>query len=171
MSDQVGLTLESTLANAGAAELMAKMYLPDGDIGNRWALDKVTWLPSDASLAALPFPVTPDTDDFDLTAVPPTFTGVACYVAQVVLDGIPEEINPAGDGQGFIGGTLAGASLKISRRRVTVEIAIARRIPNVYPDSVGFFVSPADLAADFPTITPPDVDAAISAYDARLAHP
>lgn len=167
MSNQVGLTLDSILTNAGAAEDMARMYLPDEDIGVRWTLDKLTWRPADDSLAALPFPLVPDTDAFDLAT---DVSGVLCYLAQVVLDGIPQALNPAGDGQGYIGGTLAGAALKISNRTVTFELGIARRIPNVYPGSA-FFVTPADLAAHFPTITPADVDAAISAYDVRLAHP
>lgn len=164
----VKLALTTTLTSAGNAAAMGEMYLPDDDIGNRWQLENFTWIPSDASLAAMPFPLAPDADEIDFDDYA---GGPAAYYAQAVLADIPEEINPGGDGQGFIGGTLAGVELRIVGGEITIDLAIARRIPEAWFSAPMFAVSYDDIATAFPGVDYDDVDPAISYYDARLAHP
>lgn len=169
MSNPVSLALDSTLVLASNAREMGRMYLPDDDIGNRWEIQKFTWKPSDASLAALPFPLVPDTDSLDAAGPATYHFGPTAYLAQAVLAEIPDNINPAGDTLGFVAGTLTEATLRISDRRITFELALSRRIPHVGLVA-DFPITFDDVAANFPTVTFADVDPDVSCYDVRLVH-
>lgn len=174
----VKLALQSTLLWPGppidnTVQEMADMYLPDPDV-DRWAIDKVVWRPSDAELAALPFPLTVDTDALTTniyeTASPGPFRGPTCYYAPVVIRDILDELNPGSD-LGYLAGTLSSAAVKIAAKLLTVELGVERKLPknlDVVTPIVG--CSWDDLQADFPAVTWSDVDPRVSWYDARLVH-
>jgi hypothetical protein len=163
----VRLDLSSTLTTAAAALAMAALYLPDVDT-NRWAADSFTWLPTDAELAALPFPLAPDADW--TSNVKPI-----CFYAQVAVNGIPPAINPTSDTE-FYAGSLRGAAVVINRGKVSAELVVTRRLPSSIDDPSGpalgqLGVTWADLLADFPTVTwtgDDRIDPALTWYDLRL---
>lgn len=171
----VKLALESTLLyqppEDNVVQEMADLYLPDPDV-DRWAVDAVTWRPSDAELAALPFPLTPDTDalsdnPYD-TATPPII-GPTAYYAPVVIRDIPNELNPGSD-LGYLAGTLSSVLFQIKNKLITAEVRIERTLPKNLDANPPVGTSWDDLQADFPAATWADVDPRISWYDARLAH-
>lgn len=171
MSDRspVRLTLDTTLADSEFAEAMGRMYLPDDDIGNRYALEGFTWLPTDADLAALPFPLAPDTDAITEGLPADIDNGPSAYYAQVVLAEIPEEVNAGGEGLGFVAGTITAMDFRINAGTVSVDLALSRRLPR--PNSEQFGVTYADIGTGFPAVDYDDVDTDLSYYDLRLAHP
>lgn len=164
----VRLTLDTTLTSRDGGEAMARMYLPDDDIGNRYALEAFTWLPTDDELAALPFPLAPDSDQITDGYPADLSHGPSAFYAQVVLAGIPDEINPGQEALGFVAGTLGSMDLRISRGTVSVGLSLTRRTPRPTPP---FAVTYADIGTAFPTVDYDDVDTALSYYDTRLAHP
>lgn len=164
---KVKLPLASQLTTSAAALSMAGMYLPDGD-ANRWAADRFTWRPSDAELAALPFPLTPDTEDLLLSGPP-------CYLAQVMVSTIPDNINPAGNA-GIYAGVLDGAEVRIMPKRgnqaggeIVVDLKLRKRLPR--PPGA-FAVTYDEVKADFPgveySIGAQVVDPGITYYELRL---
>lgn len=172
----VRLALSSTLTGVGPATAMADMYLPEVPELSRWSMEAFTWRPSDAELAGLPWPLVVDTDNIDPDGLSLSVLdidlakGPTAYYAQVVLSPIPDAINPAST-LGFLGGTLTGATLRIRRGKVTIDAALDRRIP--IADNIGGLplnATVTEIGAEFPTIAAEDIDPAITAYDARLAH-
>lgn len=164
---KVKLPLASQLTTSAAATSMAGMYLPDGD-ANRWAADRFTWRPSDAELAALPFPLTPDTEDLGLSGPP-------CYLAQVMVSTIPDNINPAGNA-GIYAGVIDGAEVRIMPKRgtdaggeVVVELKLRKRLPR---PPAAFAVTYDEVKADFPgveySIGAEVVDPGVTYYETRL---
>lgn len=153
---------------------MATMYLPDDDIGNRWALERFLWRPSDASLAALPFPLAHDTDALDPDGPTSSTAGPLEYMATAALTGIPDPVNPGNAGLGFVAGSLTAMKLRIRDKTITAELSLSRRVPNAGGGTVhtsSFAVTYQDVATDFPTVTYADVHPAISYYELRLVHP
>lgn len=153
----VTLTIASTLTTAQAETDMAAMYLPDLDTA-RWLCDSFTWLPTDAELAALPFPLTPDTDTGNIN----------CYWAQVAIDQIPDNVNPASD-SGFYAGGLDGANLQIVDGRLFFVLSVRRRLPRPF----GLGVTWADLRANFAGVKyrtgVNNIDPTLSWFEMRLA--
>lgn len=173
----IKLALESTLLLSAPGpnhvQEMADMYLPDAD-SDRWAIDAVTWQPSDAELAALPFPLAPDTGGLSTNPyeiVDGPIVGPSAYYAPVVIREVPNELNPGSD-LGYLAGTLSSVQLTIKRKTITAELGITRQLPKNTDVSGSGVIGTTwdDLAADFPTITWADVDPRPTWYDARLAH-
>lgn len=172
----VKLALQSSLVYSppqdNTLQEMADLYLPDPDV-DRWAIDTVTWRPSDAELAALPFPLTPDTDALSISpydaSASDVVTGPTAYYAPVVIRDIPNELNPGSD-LGYLAGTLSGVLFRIAGQLITVELGVERQLPKNLDAAPPVGTSWDDLAADFPAATWSVVDPRVSWYDARLAH-
>lgn len=153
--------LQSTWSADTEGLSMATMYQPFSDV-EPWTVENVVWMPTDAELAALPFPLTEDTDT----------ANIACYQAQVAVYNVPNKINPAGD-SGFYAGTLDGVSVQIIGGKVYVFLKINRRLPIPIDDVVDVGVTWDDLKASFPAVTwrtgTDKVDPTLSWNDTRLA--
>lgn len=153
----VVLALSTTLTNAGAVAEMGGMYLSDLDTA-RWWCEQVTWLPTDAELAALDFSLTPDTNAEDFN----------CYWAQIAIYDVPKKLNPAADNS-FYAGSLDGATVTINEGTVSVVSRIRRQLPR--SNTLG--PSYTQMRAAFPTVkfrTGTNVaDPTISYFEARLA--
>lgn len=165
MTTPVSLPIATDLVDLTDGQQLASLYLPDSDSSNRWSIETFRWLPSDETLAALPFALVPDSDS--LVHGDPT-TGPVAYVAQVALVGLADEINP-GSTLGYLAGGLAGVRIRIKRKTLAIEVSLDRRLGTTGLGGFGFTY--ADAAADFPTVTYADVDPAVTYFDARIAHP
>lgn len=111
------LSLQSTLGDFVQGTGMAAIYVADLD-RNRWRVESFVWRPDDADVAALPWPLMPDSETGD----------ASCFVSQIAVTGIANKINPSGD-SGFYAGTLDGASVQIVGGQLVVELAINHRLP------------------------------------------
>jgi hypothetical protein len=158
------VVMSSTLVDADDARAMAAMYLPPADdIG--WQMDAFTWLPTDADLAALDFPLFEPTLRRSIIAFP--HDRFSRWM-QVVIEPISPAINPGSDSS-FYGGTLSALTLTIKRGAVSFSGRIARRLLT----SAGNTGTVGDVVANFPTVklkTGTDiVDPTLSVYEAKLA--
>jgi hypothetical protein len=151
---------QTKLTTAADALVLARWLLPPAD-ETRWTLDTFKWHPTDAELAAMDYPIGPQSN----------VSSVTSYMierAPVALINIPDGIQPAGPSP-FYGGTLSALTLTITGGNVIVSGKIARRIITHPSRSVTI----ADVAANFPTVklkTGTDVVApTLSIYEAKLA--
>lgn len=153
----VSRDITTNYVSLSAAQDFSYLYLDpeQGDI--RWDVDELTWYPTDAELATLPFPLMPD------LATP----NLACYAAQVVITGIPNVVNPTGP-TGYYAGSLAGVRLRVIEGKVVVQLKLSRRLPLDDGTVTALGITPANLATLFPTVKVNQVDPTLSVYDTRL---
>lgn len=114
------LVIASTVQNPSDALLMAVKYALAADI-NDWRLEAFTWYPTDAELQALTFSLTPNSETV-------TRLATACYRTQVVVNRIPNKINPSGN-SGLYAGTPNAISVAITRAKVAVTMRLNHRLP------------------------------------------
>lgn len=171
MSTDARLALDVDLVDPVDAREVAKMYLPDSQPGNRWALETFTWIPSDETLADLPWPLVPDSDALIPNGISEgtLIGGPTAYYAQTVLAEIPPALNP-GSQLGYLAGCLTGVTIRIKRRRISIDVQLDRHLGTPI-DGSGMGASYDDIATNFPTVTYDDVDPNVTYYDARIAHP
>jgi hypothetical protein len=141
----------------GGAQIIARMYLPLEPAAPNWDLEGVTWRPTDADLAALPFPLTLD-----------TYAGTHdCYGAAVAITSMTETANPVTHSD-YFGGCLAGATIRIVKGRILVDLDINRQIPD--PTLAGLGITPAQIAAaSYSAVTVNQIDPTLTVYATRLA--
>lgn len=155
----VRLTLDSTLVGLNQAAVnLPKMYLPDSD--SEWT---ATGFRADISEHLFGVANLGWTLDYELLAWFALF-------APVVIHGIPDEINLAGNA-GIYAGQLDSAALTIANRRVLVDFALRRTLPR----SLIGQANSADynwLRTTFPTVTykatAAVIDPDLTHYDLRL---
>lgn len=123
---------------------LAKAYLPR-PFAVRWSADGFVWLPTDAELADLEFPLNPVN-----LSLAGGILGDKIVVAPVAITDLDPVVIPGTDSD-FYAGTFASLTLRITAGVLSVEGKLASRI-ETRSSGGSKFVTWADIQANFPTV-------------------